>query len=324
MIEAFERCGMGSEYFTCYMCGHVRRRNEFYISTDSAIRSGVSRICKECCDDIVYGLDGDRKDAVIPKHKVLNALEYLDRPYFEDLMDSSIMESKMYPEKYSNYWKSYIKNCSSLSGYSRYRWRDGDNFRKAYKALDMDVVSDFAERDMDTSSEVVSNYEANKRDVLRFVGYDPFYNYPNEDDKPILYANLVSMLDDETKNDGMKLAAVIQIVKKLHQAEKINDQIDRAVCDYSSVMQNQGTINKLADTSSKLISSANALAKDNGVSVNHNNSKSKGASTLSGKIKTLEQIGLRDAKINTFDIGTCEGMRQIAMISEEARHKQIG
>ena len=33
---------------------------------------------------------------------------------------------------------------------------------------------------------------------------------------------------------------------------------------------------------------------------------------------------MRDAKINTFDIGTCEGMRQVAEISEAARHKQIG
>lgn len=323
-IDTLEKCGMGTEFFTCYMCGRVRRRNEFYVSTDTNVKSGVCRICKDCVDNLIYGLDGDKKGVKIPKHKALNALEYLDRPYFEDLMDASIIESKTYPEKWDNYWKAYVKNTGSLAGFTRYRWRDGDNFRKTYKSLEMDISADFAERDLDSSSEVVANFDANKRDVLRFVGYDPFYNYPNEEDKPILYANLVSMLDDETKNDGMKLAAVIQIVKKMHQAEKINDQIDRAVCDYSSVMQNQGTINKLADTSSKLIASANALAKDNGISVNHNQQKSKGASTLSGKIKALEQIGLRDASINTFDIGTCEGMRQIAEISEEARHKTIG
>ena len=36
------------------------------------------------------------------------------------------------------------------------------------------------------------------------------------------------------------------------------------------------------------------------------------------------EIGLREAKINSFDIGTCEGMKQVAEISEAARHKQIG
>lgn len=58
--------------------------------------------------------------------------------------------------------------------------------------------------------------------------------------------------------------------------------------------------------------------------MNFNNNKSKGANTLSGKMKELVQIGLRDAKINTYDIGTCEGMKQVALINEECRHKQIG
>ena len=52
------------------------------------------------------------------------------------------------------------------------------------------------------------------------------------------------------------------------------------------------------------MSVANNLAKDNGISVNHNNNKSKGANTLSGKSKELKRIGLRSAEINAFDIGT--------------------
>ena len=38
----------------------------------------------------------------------------------------------------------------------------------------------------------------------------------------------------------------------------------------------------------------------------------------------MRRIGLRSAEINAFDIGTCEGMKQVAEISEAARHKQIG
>ena len=41
-------------------------------------------------------------------------------------------------------------------------------------------------------------------------------------------------------------------------------------------------------------------------------------------MKKLNQIGFRDAKINCFDIGSCEGMKQVALINEEARHAQIG
>ena len=67
-----------------------------------------------------------------------------------------------------------------------------------------------------------------------------------------------------------------------------------------------------------------ALAKDNGISINHNNNKSVGQQTLSGKIKKLKEIGLREAAINTFDEGSLSGMAQVARISEEARHQMIG
>jgi hypothetical protein len=41
-------------------------------------------------------------------------------------------------------------------------------------------------------------------------------------------------------------------------------------------------------------------------------------------MKKMYEIGLWDAKINTYDIGTCEGMKQVALMNEEARHRQIG
>ena len=164
----------------------------------------------------------------------------------------------------------------------------------------------------------------NRRDIIHAIGYDPFENYPVEEDKPILYAQLNSFIDDETKNDGMKMGAVIQIVKKLNQAEKLNDQIDKYISDTSHAADNMPLIDKMAGSSQKLMNVATTLAKDNGISVNFNNNKSKGANTLSGKFKKLMEIGLREAKINSFDIGTCQGMQQVAEISEAARHKQIG
>ena len=97
------------------------------------------------------------------------------------------------------------------------------------------------------------------------IGYDPFINYPREDEKPILYANLVSFIDEETKNDGMKLNAVIQIVKKFSQAEKLNDQLDMYINDVQNAANNMPLINKIADSSKKLMDVANALAKDNGI-----------------------------------------------------------
>ena len=58
--------------------------------------------------------------------------------------------------------------------------------------------------------------------------------------------------------------------------------------------------------------------------MNFNNSKSKGQNTLTGKMKELDLIGFRDAKINMYDIEYCRGMQQVAEISAKAQVDQIG
>ena len=58
--------------------------------------------------------------------------------------------------------------------------------------------------------------------------------------------------------------------------------------------------------------------------MNFNNSKSKGQNTLTGKMKELDLIGFRDAKINMYDIDYCDGMQQVANISAKSQVDQIG
>lgn len=38
---------VGMETFTCYLCGGLKKRDEFYISSDKKCLTGVTRICKE-------------------------------------------------------------------------------------------------------------------------------------------------------------------------------------------------------------------------------------------------------------------------------------
>jgi hypothetical protein len=216
-------------------------------------------------------------------------------------------------------WTSYIKNVTSLSQYRGLRWRDGD-----FDDVKLENTFDIQANALDEDSEQYETYQKNKKAVINFVGWDPFREYPRKDELPLLYAQLLTFLDDETKNDGQKLNAVIQIVKLFNQAEKINRAIDELQTDTQKIIANTSTVKTLREAASKAISDANALAKDNGISVNFNSNKSKGANTLSGKMKELVGIGLREAKINTYDIGTCEGMKQVALINEECRHRQIG
>ena len=333
-VDVFQTMGVGGDssdgkYYTCYLCGNLYDRGKCYSCSDVRCKTKISRICKECAERIVY--NKNEFDIVKPleRKNLYEVLEYLDKPFSNDLFNTAISEARLGNIGREDYWKTYIVSVCRLAAYKTQRWKDSDKDALISRTGETDFIDSSGNlnninANIENNLEISETYKNNKNDVLKFVGYDPFENYPVEIDKPLLYAQLVNFLDEECKNDGMKLAAIIQIVKKLNQAEKLNDAIDRYINDYQSMDANQAIINKMADTSSKLMSIVNNLAKENGIAVNHNNNKSKGANTFSGKIKELRRIGLRSAEINAFDIGTCKGMQQVAEISEAARHKQIG
>ena len=312
---------VADEKYLCYGCGKKQKKSEFYTSTDPFNTVGIIPYCKDCLAKIARNYNLNYKEyGDVTKASLMEACERADVPYIETLWESSYNEvhDPSLKQPKTNIWSAYIKNVK-LGQYNGLRWRDGDLFKKS-----ADAVFDIQENALDENSEQYLTYKKNKKAVVDFVGWDPFKNYPKEDELPLLYAQLLTFLDDETKNDGQKLNAVIQIVKLFNQAEKINTAIDELQVDTQKIIANTGAVKSLRDAASKAISDANALAKDNGISVNFNNNKSKGANTLSGKMKELVNIGLREAKINTYDIGTCEGMKQVALINEECRHKQIG
>lgn len=315
----------------CTMCGKHKPKNQFYVSSDTLITSGITHICKKCAYNIACRVYETGEAQEPTKASVMQALEYIDKPFLNKLWDSSYFEVHNENIKITktNIWTAYIKNVQ-MPQYNSMRWKDGDIFKgnallgKLDAALPSIMEEEEYEKERRARIEVQQECETNRKDVIKAIGYDPFENYPNQDDKPMLYGSLISFIDEDAKQDGMKMRAIIQIVQTFNQIEKINDTLNKYVNDAADLHNNIGSLDKLTGVVDKLVRSANALAKDNGISVNHNNNKSKGANTLSGKIKKLNEIGFRDAKINTFDIATCEGMLQVAELSEEARHKQIG
>ena len=324
-----KKTGADDVKYLCHYCLKEKKKEDFYMSTDPLVLTGVTSMCKECAKKIALNWDERRQDyGTCTKASIQEALERLDKPYIDSLYNSSYLEwanpNNKNPK--STVWDTYIKNVG-LKNYKGMRWRDSDIYdvyvEKAKQSAKVELDKENRQPDVNLQ-EVNDEYKVNRRDVIRMTGYDPFSSYPVEEDKPVLYAQLISFIDDETKNDGMKMNAVIQIVKSFNQIRKINDAIDELSADTMKLNNNNGTIKQLADTVSKLLAGANALAKDNGISVNFNNNKSKGQNTLTGKMKELDLIGFRDAKINMYDVDYCKGMQQVAEISSKAQVDQIG
>lgn len=310
--------------YVCPHCGALKKKTEFYVSSDPAVRIGVAFPCKSCAEKIARGYNdktgkyGDVTEATLKK-----ALCYLDKPFLNVLYEASYMEvhDDSLERPKSNVWSAYIKNVQ-MKQYNTLRWENSDCFQDSSFNFSDDNTQIQSMDHM--TQEELDSFRINKRDVIRMVGYDPFENYPVVQDLPVLYAQLISFIDEETKNDGMKMNAVIQIVQAFNQIQKLNDAINALSADTKKINNNNGTIKQHADTISKLLSGANALAKDNGISLNYNNNKSKGQNTLTGKMKELDLIGFRAAKINMYDIDYCKGMQQVAEISAKAQINQIG
>lgn len=308
--------------YLCYCCGEKKKKTSFYTTTDPFNGVGVNPFCKSCIERIARNYNPKTGNyGEVTKASLCDALERMDLPYMDKLWAASYNEvhDPSLKQPKTNVWSAYIKNVK-LPQYNGMRWRDGDLFQK-----DVEIQSDSEDKIASTMTpEVLDECNTNKKDLIRLIGYDPFANYPVEQDLPVLYAQIISFIDEETKNDGMKMNAVIQIVQAFNQIQKLNDAINELLADTKKLNNNNGTIKQHSDTIAKLLSGANALAKDNGISVNFNNSKSKGQNTLTGKMKDLDLIGFRAAKINMYDIDYCAGMQQVANISAKSQIDQIG
>jgi hypothetical protein len=123
--------------------------------------------------------------------------------------------------------------------------------------------------------------------------------------------------------DSFKLPIVIEIVKSFNQIDKINQSLALMTTDIKNIQTNVGGVKGLLETKDKIYRAILAMAKDNGISVNHSTNKSKGSGTLSGLIKKLQEKGFMEIEVNLYDVETCEGIQQVANISNSSIMKQL-
>ena len=298
-----------------YLCPFCMRsdlkKTDFYVSSDTNIRTGITRMCRDCANEWALDEEGN-----VSKERMKIVLEYLDKPFLSKLYDSSYHEVNN-PEsgRYGqNLFGIYLKNLNSLKQHKGLRWHDSDIITTAV----IQEVDKQVEEIVDTTrnEEILEMYKQNKHDVIKVLGYDPF-QYDCEEDKPLLYSKLCGYFD-ETNDDEFLIASAVEVVKLQNQTEKINNAIAKYQSDTKSMVQNAAAIKTLMNIKKDASGTALALAKDNGFSQNFNKKKSKGSTTWSGRVKELKEMGLREQEINAFDVGTAAGMQQVANASMRA------
>lgn len=292
----------------CLKCKELKSITDFYMSNSPNHSDNKFPVCKVCIRKSLKLENPSSQEAIDSVKAVL--LE-MNRPFLYNQWISSVDESaKTKRELFGLYYKNVVFN------YKTYTWLDSE-FEVA-KTSSNEVTTNPT---IDIQDVVVVD-NRNKDDVLRMLGYDPF-EYEHPDDKRHLYDVLVDLLDESTLEDGFKLQAVIEIVKGFNQIDKINQAITNITNDVNLLSTNPGGIKSLIGSKKDILASLIKLAEENGISVKHNNQKSKGAGTLTGIIKTLQEKGFEEGEVNLFDIETAQGIRQVADLSNKSIVAQL-
>ena len=313
--------------YLCPYCGKTKKEDDFYVSTDPRVITGRTSMCRDCVQKIAFNWDENRQEMGTPtKKSVMDALEYIDRPFLESLWNSSYHEwlNPDAKRKRKSIWDTYIKNVSMIN-YNGMRWRDGDIFHTyiedAKQIANIEAKQEAHIEVLSNSQEVNDEFEKNKNSVIRLLGYDPFLSEKSED-QPLLYSQLIGYLDSggDGNEDMMRTSSAITIVRGFLQQAKLDDKLAKVMANSSA---NPTEMKTLLDAKKNLSATISQLAEQSCLSLKHNKNASKGENTWTGKIKKLKDMDLREAEVNGFDIGTCRGMQQVLEISDASIMKQL-
>lgn len=313
--------------YLCPYCLKEKKKSEFYVSTDPRVLTGITTMCKDCVKKIALSWDDNRQEfGACTKRSVMDALEYIDRPFLENLWDSSYAEWANQDSKLrrTTIWDSYIKNVSMVQ-YRGMRWRDGDIFNTyvedAKEVAALENGNKEAAQTLLDSQEVDNEFEKNRKDVIRLLGYDPFEGEKLED-QPLLYSQLIGYLDagGDGNDDMMRTSSAITIVRGFLQQTKLDDKIAKSMAN-SNV--NTSELKQLLDSKKNISSTISLLAEQSCLSLKHNKNASKGENTWTGKIKKIKELNLREGEVNGFDLMTCKGMQQVMDLSNASILKQL-
>ena len=324
---ATKKTAADEKKYLCPYCLKEKKKSEFYVSTDPKVLTGITSMCKDCVKKIALSWDDNRQEfGACTKKSVMDALEYIDRPFLSNLWDSSYAEWANQDAKIrrTTIWDCYIKNVSMIN-YRGMRWRDGDIFNTFVE--DAKQVAALENGDKESAptlvagQEVNDEFDKNRKDVIRLLGYDPFEGEKLED-QPLLYSQLIGYLDagGDGNDDMMRTSSAITIVRGFLQQAKLDDKLAKVMANTNA---NASEMKTLLDAKKNISATISQLAEQSCLSLKHNKNASKGENTWTGKIKKIKELNLREGEVNGFDIMTCKGMQQVMDLSNASILKQL-
>lgn len=302
-IKDIEQLNIPKTKKICVHCGDIKPMGDFYKDKGTFFIDKVG-VCKKCMEDKEL-LDTNDKFSI---HRILSII---NRPLITDVWLKANDTDKQ------DIWGAYLRMIALNHG--KLQYKDGEKLEVQEYEVEEKINSKDNKIKTNKVKQKVINYNKSQTDIVKLLKYDPFENESKED-KNKLYNKLLDFLDESTLEDSFKVPAVIEIVKSDNQLEKVNNQISKLL---NSDATDTAKLKSLVDSKKNMWKNMLDLAKDNGISVNYSNNKSKGAGTLSGIMKKLQELGFDESEVNLFNIETLGGIKQVADESNQSIMEQL-
>ena len=306
------------KYFSqCSKCGRILDKSKnFYMSySKDNVYSKRMNICKECLGKLLEEYIFESQSILTGIYRTCRATNiYFTEKLFNEACDCvEVDPNKTLTENGMEIWKVYIKNCNSLPQNTGKSFDQGQQLGEVVEIKEREYVNieDIIVDDMSVDKEL--EFQRNKADIIKMLGYYPF---ENEDSEDLLCGQLITFLgDEEIKDDAIKLNAIISIIRNQRAVDVISKSLAEKTKDFTNLENSLGTIKQMTVIQKDLSKTILDTAKDNKLTDMWSGKKTAGASTLTGMLSKLRSINLDDVQVNLFDIRTAKGIEQVAIQS---------
>ena len=265
-----------------------------------------SFLCKDCTRAlykmILTECEGDHLEALFQ-------LCATNDWYYDDLLAQSVTAELASDDIMPDRYLEVIFNNEEYKGKTFYKQLSRPYFVK---------MSSFKE----SEDELTEEDKQNRNDIKKAFGYDPFETKPISQ-KSMLYRSLNQMVDPTLNNDLVRQRAAIEIVTNYEEIDRLDVAIAKLSLTPDDIVKNAKDLETLRKMKSDVNKNISMLCKDHGLSAKYANSKSRGAGTLSGIMRDMEDNDYDEGVVNLYDIETSTSIQQCSDISAKSVSTQL-
>lgn len=313
--------------YVCSCCGKALPQEKYFLAYNEGNLGRIepngrmhTHICIDCCKNLYEYLfyekaDKDSEKAMKWLCSYLN-IYYDDVSYFKA---KKAMEEKDRKTHIVEEYMNVISRSATLKGKVFLESPDVDVSQnqgdsKADKIINSktgnvpeDLEEEWSKADLEA-----------KRQVIKMVGYDPFY-FEVEKDRKILYKDLLGMMEQGMELDGLKVQAAIQIVLSFKNIRELNEKYRKKSDTDAPVSE----LKALSELKKKELETITSFSRDNGFGERYAISKAKGENTFSGIMAKMNEMKYENAILNMYDVETSKSINQAADASFAAIFNQL-